>query len=122
MKSRSGCTRIRKPGLDEATGNELRQLFDYDMLAVNPLDKLEAPKTKRVGAKLYTPEQFVAMLQWSQANSLHIMLQFLALSGLCFMRTAELVRLYEEEEVLRWDDIGWDRKLIHVRGEVAKET
>jgi integrase len=122
VKSRSGCTRIRKPGLDEATGNELRQLFDYDMLAVNPLDKLEAPKTKRVGAKLYTPEQFVAMLQWSLANSFHIMLQFLALSGLCFMRTAELVRLYEEEEVLRWDDIRWDRKLIHVRGEVAKET
>jgi len=57
----------------------LRQLFDYDMLAVNPLDKLEAPKTKRVGAKLYTPEQFVAMLQWSLANSFHIMLQLIVL-------------------------------------------
>ena len=47
---------------------------------------------------------------------------FLALSGLCFVRTAELVRLYENEKVMQWKNILWKRKLIHIPADVAKET
>jgi hypothetical protein len=38
------------------------------------------------------------------------------------MRTGEVVRLYSEEPVICWSDILWDRRLVHVGGEVAKET
>jgi len=101
-------------------------LFDHGIrhrwLAENPLTLLEAPKTKKINNKVYTPDQFVSMIEWAQKNSWDVMIPFLALSGLCFLRTAELVRLYKSEQVLCWDDILWDRQLVHVRGEVAKET
>src|SRR6266581_373857 len=60
------------------------------------------------------------MLHWSQQNSFHVMLPFLALSGLCFCRTAELVRLYKNESVLEWKDILWTRRKVHIRAEVSK--
>jgi integrase len=101
-------------------------LFGYAvrnrMIAENPLDLLEAPKTKRQASKVYAPDQFVSMLEWAQTNSYGVMLPFLALSGLCFVRTSELVRLYKGERVMEWADILWDRRLVHVRAEVAKET
>jgi hypothetical protein len=62
------------------------------------------------------------MLEWSQQNSYNHMLPFLALSGLCFVRTSEIVRLLKDEQVMRWSDILWDRRLIHIRPEVAKQT
>jgi hypothetical protein len=100
--------------------------FDYATrhrtIAENPLELLEAPRTKRLPSKVYTPEQFVKMLEWSQKHSWHVMRPFLALSGLCFVRTAELVRLYENEKVLCWEHILWKRKLVHVPADVAKET
>jgi hypothetical protein len=101
-------------------------LFDYAVrhriIAESPLELLETPRTKRLPSKVYTPEQFVKMLEWSQKHSWNVMRPFLALSGLCFVRTAELVRLYENEKVLCWEHILWKRKLIHVPADVAKET
>jgi len=116
----------RKPWTRRSMWKRVSPLFDYAlrnrMIAENPLDMLEAPKTKRVGIRVYTPTQFVAMLEWAQRESYHTMLPFLALSGLCFVRTSEMVRLYQDEQVMLWSDILWDRRLIHVRAEVAKET
>jgi site-specific recombinase XerD len=98
----------------------------HRVLAVNPLDRLKAPEAKRVNIKVYKPGDFKRMVEWAnftaKGDERECMLPFLALSGLCFCRTGEIVRLYSEEEVLRWSDILWDRKLVHVRGEVAKET
>jgi len=48
-------------------------------------------------------------------------LPYLVLCG-CFMRTAELVRMYQAEKVLQWSDIFWQDGLIHVRPGVAKGT
>jgi integrase len=116
----------KKPWTRRSYWKRIAPFFDYGFrhrwLAENPLLLLEAPKTKKISNKVYTPGQFVAMLEWSQQNSFHAMLPFLALSGLCFLRTSELVRLYRDEHVLCWEDILWDRRQVHVRGEVAKET
>ena len=116
----------RKPWTRRSFWKRISPLFGFAvrnrMIAENPLELLEAPKTKRVASRVYTPNQFVAMLEWSQRESYNVMLPFLALSGLCFCRTSELVRLYQDEQVLLWSDILWSRRLVHVRAEVAKET
>jgi len=48
-------------------------LFDWcvrhRVIAENPLELLQAPKTKRTAPKVYTPEQFVKMFEWSQKHS-----------------------------------------------------
>ena len=116
----------QKPWTRRSYWKRILPLFGYAlrnrMIAENPLELLEAPRTKRVSSRVYTPDQFVTMLTWAQQNSYHVMLPFLALSGLCFCRTSELVRLYQKEQVMEWPDILWERRLVHVRAEVAKET
>lgn len=87
----------------------------------NPLERLEKPKAKRRPSKLYTPQNYVDMCDWANKQD-GLLLPFLALTGLCFMRTAEIVRLYSQEDVLCWEDIDWTAKQIHIRPEVAKET
>jgi hypothetical protein len=49
-------------------------------------------------------------------------LPFVTLAGFGMMRTSELVRLYSSEDVLRWEDLEWDRERIHVRETVGKAT
>ena len=91
-------------------------------VAENPLELIKSPDTRKKLGKLYTPEQFVQMLEWSQANSFDVVLPYLALTGLCFLRTAELIRSYSSEHVLRWSDIKWSRRVVAVPHEVAKQT
>jgi hypothetical protein len=49
-------------------------------------------------------------------------LPYVVLCGFGFLRTAELVSMYANEEVLQWSDVLWDDGLIHVRPGVAKST
>jgi site-specific recombinase XerD len=108
----------------------LAQFFDFCVrnryMAENLLERLKKPTPKRASVKVYTPMNFQDMLEWAnlkaEGHEREALLPMLALCGLCFMRTGEVVRLYSEEEVIRWDDILWDRRLVHVRAEVAKET
>jgi site-specific recombinase XerD len=108
----------------------LAQFFDWAVrnryMAENPLSRLKKPTPKRVSVRVYTPKNFQDMLEWAnmeaETHEREALLPFLALCGLCFMRTGEVVRLYSEEPVICWSDILWDRRLVHVRGEVAKET
>jgi hypothetical protein len=104
----------------------LGPLFSYAlrhrMLAVSPMTLLVPPETPSKRKSVYTPAQFQEMLRWAQSNSFNTLLPFLGLSGLCFLRTGELVRLYRHEKVLDWEDILWNRRKIHVREEVAKGT
>src|SRR5262249_27136976 len=64
------------------------------------------------------------MLDWTLSQREHglMMRAFLALSGLAFLRTSELVRLYDDEKVLHWEHILWSRKLVWVPANIAKET
>ena len=44
------------------------------------------------------------------------------MAGFAGLRRSELVREYAEDQVLRWEDINWQKQLITVRHEVAKQT
>jgi integrase len=50
------------------------------------------------------------------------LIPFLAMAGFAGLRRSELVREYAEDQVLRWEDINWQKQLITVRHEVAKQT
>jgi hypothetical protein len=107
---------FKSPGSAASVWKRLSPLFKFAvrhrMIAENPMTMLERVKAGRVSRKVYTPEDFRRMLIWSQNHSFWTVLPFLALSGLCFFRTAELVRQYASEEVLLWDDFIQKRKLI----------
>ena len=50
------------------------------------------------------------------------LIPFLAMAGFAGLRRSELVREYAEDQVLRWEDISWQKRLITIRHEVAKQT
>jgi integrase len=89
--------------------------------AVNPLAEIPTPKTPTPERLIYTPEQFQSML-WLAETDYPSLLPFVTLAGFAFLRTAELVGMYANEQILRWSDVHWDAGLIHVRPGVAKGT
>src|ERR1700692_1191250 len=50
------------------------------------------------------------------------LIPFLAMAGFAGLRRSELVREYAADQVLRWEDINWQKQLITIRHEVAKQT
>jgi integrase len=85
------------------------------------MEEIPTPRTPDPERQIYTVEQFQALLH--EAEELYIpLLPFVALSGLCYMRTSELLRAYKSEKVLQWSDVLWDDNLIWVRPGVAKGT
>ena len=85
------------------------------------MEEVPKPKTPPPERQIYSPEQFQNMLTISE-NFYPDLVPFLILGGMCFLRTAELVRSYAGEQILQWSDIHWDENLIHVRPSVAKGT
>jgi len=105
----------------------LRPLFAHALrhrwIAENPMLLLKAPETPRASKKVYTGEQFQALLLLADLSDEDFyLLPFLVLSGFAWIRTSELVRLYVSEQVLTWEDLDWKNKRIHVREEVGKST
>ena len=90
-------------------------------LAIDPMTDIPTPKTPTLEREIYTPKQFEDLLHHAEVGYEELV-PFLVLSGYCFMRTAELVRMYAGEQILQWSDIHWDDSLIHVRPGVAKGT
>jgi hypothetical protein len=50
------------------------------------------------------------------------LIPFLAMAGFAGVRRSELVREYAEDQVLKWEDVDWQKQLINVRHEVAKQS
>jgi integrase len=44
------------------------------------------------------------------------------MAGFAGVRRSELIRDYAEDQVLKWEDVDWQKHLITVRHEVAKQT
>jgi integrase len=70
---------------------------------------------------VYTPNQFRILMLQAVASDTEVAI-YIALAGLAFCRSQELVRRFKGEAVLEWSDIQWDRKQLHVRPGVAKST
>jgi hypothetical protein len=90
-------------------------------VAVDPMTVIPVPKTPTPERAIYSVDQFQALL-WLAESKYEPMLPYVILAGFCYMRTAELVRMYKSEQVLQWSDVLWSDGLIHVRHGVAKGT
>jgi integrase len=90
-------------------------------VAIDPMADIPTPKTPTPERQIYTPQQFEDMLHNSEIGY-ESLVPYLVLSGYCFMRSAELIRMYGREQVLQWTDVHWSDSLIHVRPGVAKGT
>ena len=87
----------------------------------NPFEELQTPETSEETRIVYTPDNLKKLLQKAMATDGDVC-RFIALSALAYFRTREIVRRLDNEPVLEWRDILWDRKEIHVREEVGKHT
>jgi hypothetical protein len=84
--------------------NEIVPIEDFRRLlfvtaGLEPIEPDEAPTTRYIG-----------------------LLPYFVLGGLAGMRRAELLRDRNSQSILEWTDIKWDKNLIDVRDEVAKQT
>lgn len=90
---------------------------------MNPMEEVPKPKTPTPERQIYTVQQFSDLLHAAELHDeYHPILPYVVLCGFCFLRTAELVRMYEAEKVLRWENVLWKENLIHVPTGVAKST
>lgn len=92
-------------------------------ISQNPMEEVPKPETPTPERQIYTVEQFEKLLHYSEYPSKYeAIFPYVILCGFCFLRTAELVRMYEVEQVLTWDHVLMDKGLIHVPQGVAKST
>jgi site-specific recombinase XerD len=62
-------------------------------IAANPMEEIPTPRTPTPERAIYTPDQFETLLIWAESEPYNVLTPFLVLSGFCFLRTSELVRL-----------------------------
>jgi integrase len=91
------------------------------MLTENPFEMIDRPEPGRGEPGIITPEEFQKLLTVAD-EKFPKLVPFLACAGLAGLRTSELVGMYIQDEILQWPDVLFDRQLIVIRGEVAKQT
>jgi hypothetical protein len=84
--------------------NDIVPIEDFRRLlfvtaGIEPIEPGEAPTTRYIG-----------------------LLAYFVLGGLAGMRRAELLRDRASQSIVDWTDIFWDKNLISIRDEVAKQT
>src|ERR1700758_845864 len=82
---------------------------------------LIGPKVAYTVPEILEPAKFKELLATAE-EEVPELIPFLAMTGFAGVRRSELVREYAEDQVLRWEDINWQKHLITVRHEVAKQT
>jgi integrase len=92
-------------------------------ISQNPMEEVPKPETPTPERQIYTVEQFEKLLHNSEYPSKYeAIFPYVILCGFCFLRTAELVKMYASEQVLTWDHVLMDKGLIYVPKGVAKST
>jgi integrase len=90
-------------------------------IVINPFDELKRPQVSYAIPGILKPAEFKALLVAAE-EKVPDLLPFLVLAGFGGIRREEMLKEYANDEVLQWSDIDWDKKLITVRDEVAKQT
>ena len=93
---------------------------ERSMLVANPLNELKRPKAVRTGPAILTIEAFSTLLKAADAKFPDL-LPFLVLGGFAGLRTSEMLRERELDQVVQWSDLR-DWKMLEIRPEVAKVT
>jgi integrase len=126
-----GAVDVRK-FLDSATTDSTARKFykigslvfkfarEHRNVILNPFDEIPRPRVRYVEPGILTPAQLKKLLI-AAAPFPHV-LAFLALAGFAGLRREELLKEYADDEVLKWEDINFEKDLITVRAEVAKRT
>ena len=89
------------------------------MLVLNPFYEIDRPKVAYRVPEILEPAQFKTLLETAE-EEVPELIPFLAMAGFAGVRRSELVREYAEDQVLKWEDVDWQKQLITVRHEVAK--
>lgn len=92
-----------------------REILTLSPMKFDPLDDWGSRKG------LINPDYFHRLLVWSQTHD-HVLLAFLCLGGFFGLRSRELARNRHGDESIKWEDIKWERRFLHIREEVAKQT
>lgn len=82
-----------------------RMAFDEELIDKNPLDRVRAATVERRDPDPFTVAEIRAILGACAAPQHRALFQFAFATGL---RTSELI-------ALRWEDVEWDKRVVHVR-------
>jgi integrase len=90
-------------------------------LVLSPFEDIDRPEVAYTVPEILEPAKFKQLLATAE-EEVPELIPFLAMAGFAGLRRSELVREHAEDQVLRWEDINWQKQLITVRHEVAKQT
>lgn len=76
------------------------------MIATNPADRVEAPKTKTPERHFYSPQDLARLLQCAEGHRLELVIKLAAYLGL----------RREEYCGLHWSDVDFAHHVLHIRG------
>jgi hypothetical protein len=91
------------------------------LVATNPMTDIKAPIVRAKEAEVYGAEDFEKVLRTADSD-FRDLVPFLCLSGFGFQRTGELVSVYADRPVMKWEHILWDENKVYVPELVAKQT
>ena len=83
------------------------------VLVLNPFDEIDRPKVAYRVPEILEPAQFKTLLETAE-EEVPELIPFLAMAGFAGVRRSELVREYAEDQVLKWEDVDWQKQLITV--------
>jgi site-specific recombinase XerD len=100
-------------------------IFHYgkenSVIAVHPMLDMDRPQIAYAIPGILSCAQFRVLLTTAETK-VPTLLPFLALAGFAGIRRAEMVKQYAADQVLQWNDIDLNKRLITVRDGVAKAT
>lgn len=86
------------------------QALRWNLVARNPVDLIDPPRSERKELRVLTPEQCRALLEGSRDEPLSALYYLAVLGGL---RSGELLGL-------QWKDVDWEDGAVHVRRQLTR--
>lgn len=110
-----------------------RWAFQRGDIEVDPMARMKPADNWGVNVEHLTPAMYTRILRviagkeppakgQEVTNDFRNLLPFFVLAGLAGIRNCEMIRWKLGEAVLEWKNIFWDKNLIFIPHEVAKET
>ena len=110
-----------------------RWAYQLGHVEADPMARMKPIDSWGINAEYLTPATYALVLRvvagkeppakgQKVTTKFQFLLPYFVLAGMAGIRTCELIRYKPSEPVLEWTDILWNKNLIFVRQEIAKET
>lgn len=110
-----------------------RWAYQLGHVEADPMARMKPIDSWGINAEHLTPAMYARILRVVAGKELpakgqevttkfQFLLPYFVLAGMAGIRTCELIRYKPSEPVLQWADILWNKSLIFIRHEIAKET